>query len=345
MPIPIQNIYYLLCYAWNKLDEAENRRLEAIDPTDLINLLARVFINGTTTLFKEGLDRSYLETEASIYGLKGKLACSETIKKHLLPFGKTVCIYDEFSYNILHNQILKSTFRYLIKTDNLAPALKTQCLNLFRRFPEVDEVALAPARYKAIRLHRNNRHYSLLLSISQLIIEQLLPNEKTGTYWFKDFIRDEKKMAFLFESFIRNFCYHHFPQHKVYREDIHWQVDTDPATKRLLPKMQTDISIASTDRKLIIDTKFYAEALREHFDAHKFQEANLYQLFAYLKNIEAKGPLSKICSGLLLYPTTTQHLNASLQMEGHTLHIKTINLNQHWKNIEKELVNIIKSSF
>lgn len=28
MRIPIQNIYFLLCYAWNKLDEKEREKLQ-----------------------------------------------------------------------------------------------------------------------------------------------------------------------------------------------------------------------------------------------------------------------------------------------------------------------------
>jgi len=40
--IPIQNIYYLLCYAWDKLAERDVVAVEAIDTTTLADLFARV---------------------------------------------------------------------------------------------------------------------------------------------------------------------------------------------------------------------------------------------------------------------------------------------------------------
>ena len=50
--IPIQNIYYLLCYAWDKLAEKDVVAVEAIDTTTLADLFARVLINGTNHLLK-----------------------------------------------------------------------------------------------------------------------------------------------------------------------------------------------------------------------------------------------------------------------------------------------------
>ncbi len=50
MTIPILNIYYLLCYAWNKLDEGEVLSLQIEDDAPLADLLfrlwAKVFTGG-----------------------------------------------------------------------------------------------------------------------------------------------------------------------------------------------------------------------------------------------------------------------------------------------------------
>ncbi len=43
MSIPIENIYYLLCYAWNKLDEKDRVAVSAEDYTKLLDLLAKAF--------------------------------------------------------------------------------------------------------------------------------------------------------------------------------------------------------------------------------------------------------------------------------------------------------------
>ena len=58
--IPIENIYFLLCYAWDKLAERDVVAVDAIDSTSLADLFARVLINGTNHLLKRGFDRGYV---------------------------------------------------------------------------------------------------------------------------------------------------------------------------------------------------------------------------------------------------------------------------------------------
>jgi len=58
MQIPIENIYYLLCYAWNKLDEKERVNASIDDKIELLDLFAKVLINATKTLLKRGIDNS-----------------------------------------------------------------------------------------------------------------------------------------------------------------------------------------------------------------------------------------------------------------------------------------------
>jgi hypothetical protein len=128
MQIPIQNIYYLLCYAWNKLDESEVVDVKAIDSTELIDLFAKVLSTGLSRLLKQGLDRYYIEHEDAVSGIKGKLNLSETIKQNILPLSKTVCVFDEFDYNVLHNQILKTTIIKLLRTKNLDSILKDETI-------------------------------------------------------------------------------------------------------------------------------------------------------------------------------------------------------------------------
>jgi len=69
--IPIQNIYYLLCYAWDKLEEKEIVDVEPLDSTSLADLFARVLINGTNHLLKRGFDR------ATCRSMNGRVGCAD----------------------------------------------------------------------------------------------------------------------------------------------------------------------------------------------------------------------------------------------------------------------------
>ena len=77
--VPIENIYYLLCYAWNRLDERDLVHVTSTDYTHLLDLLARVLVFGTSHLIKRGLDRGYILESEDLRMLRGRINISTTI--------------------------------------------------------------------------------------------------------------------------------------------------------------------------------------------------------------------------------------------------------------------------
>jgi 5-methylcytosine-specific restriction enzyme subunit McrC len=334
LTIPIKNIYYLLSYAWNKLEESELVDVSTEDKSDLLNLLGRVLLNGTKTLLKRGIDRQYI-TENEVYqGIKGKVNITDSLRKNLFPKGLSVCEFDELSADILPNQILKTTLQNLTQIASLSPTLKQEIRTIIYRLHEVNETVLTDTIFHQVQINRNNSFYAFLLNISELIYQNLLINEENGTFQFKDFLRDERQMARLFEEFIRNFYRIEVPDAKVFREDLRWKMAGE--THHFLPKMQTDISIKINDRKLIIDAKYYKETLQKYYDSEKIHSQNLYQLFAYLKNQE-----NELAEGILIYPIVQKSLSLAYTHEGHTIRIETLNLNQDWRGVKVDLLRII----
>ncbi|HJH30072.1 MAG TPA: hypothetical protein C5S51_10365 [Methanosarcinaceae archaeon] len=342
MQIPIQNIYYLLCYAWNKLDESDIVNVKAISTTNLIDLFAKILINSTARLLKQGLDRNYVEHEYIVNGIKGKLNLSASVKQNILPSSKTICLCDEFDYNILHNQILKTTISKLLKVNNLDKNLKSELRHHFQKLPPISEIRIRNSHFKQIRLHRNNYHYDFVLKVCQIVNENLFIDESSGDYKFKDFTRNDKAMARLFEDFVRNFYNIEQSDFKVKRENIKWKfVSESEADSRMLPIMQTDISLYSSTRKIIIDTKYYKDAFNTRFSQEKFNSTNMYQLFSYLKNQESDLEITKTCEGILLYPTVENGFKFCYKYESHKIIIMSINLNQDWYDIRNDLLEII----
>ena len=88
MDIPIKNLYYLLSYAWNKLEYRNKMKLNEDDFNSLADLFARVFDNLLGILIKRGLDKNYIEKNEKIRGIKGKINFNKTIKSlsHLMNF-------------------------------------------------------------------------------------------------------------------------------------------------------------------------------------------------------------------------------------------------------------------
>lgn len=342
MSIPIENIYYLLCYAWNKLEEKERVTVSAEDCTSLLDLLAKVLINSSKILLKRGIDRNYIDVTTEFAGVKGKLQLSQSIKSQLLQKQRTICSFDEFSANILTNQILVTTLVRLIRTHNLDKELKSEIKSLIWRFGEVDRIELNPRVFNNIKLHRNNKFYGFILNVCRLIFENSLLSEKTGEFHFMDFIRDEVKMRYLYEEFLRNFYSIEQTKYKVRRENIYWQFQAVNETNaQFLPLMQTDITLESSESKIIIDAKFYKEALKANWGKEKINSSNLYQLFSYLINQRSQDSKTQNAIGILLYPTVQNEYELDYKFENHKISIKTVNLDQNWKNINVRLLSIV----
>jgi 5-methylcytosine-specific restriction enzyme subunit McrC len=338
--IPIQNIYYLLCYAWDKLEEKEVVDVDSIESTSLADLFARVLISGTKHLVRRGFDRGYVAEHEWTGRLRGRILFQEAIRMNRMKSGRLPCSFDELSYDVLHNQILKATMRRLTRSQRVSTESSEGLAQLCRLLAEITDIQLTNRVFGQVQLYRNNQFYDFLLRVCELIYKNMLVSEKAGTSKFMDFVRDERQMAVLFEDFVRNF-YRVHTDYRVKREDIYWSwIAGDHAAEALLPKMQTDISLASKTRKIIIDCKYTPDATKSHFGAEKLRSSHLFQIHAYMDNLP-HDTLSDTCEMMLLYPTTGTALTATYTHKGHAIYVRTINLNQEWQSIHKDLVSLV----
>ena len=342
MPIPIENIYYLLCYAWDTLEEKDQVKVTVDDSTELVDLFAKVLISGTRMLLKRSLEKNYVEETIELAGIKGKLELGLTLKSGLFLKQRTICTVDEFSGNILSNQILLSTIYQLLRFKELDRDLKKQLKPLVWMFSGIEPIQLNTRAFSTVRLHRNNRFYAFLLRICRIIYENTLPTETPGECLFMDFTRDNHKMNKLFEAFIRNFYKREFPKWKVYSEELRWRfVVADESHRSFIPLMRTDISIENEQGKIIIDAKYYRQTFAQHYDKASLHSHNLYQLFSYLINQRSEHPGTLKTRGMLLYPETGREVDLDYWYEDHLIQIKTLNLDQHWRLIEQRLRTLL----
>ena len=338
--IPIQNIYFLLCYAWDKLAERDVVAVAPIDSTSLVDLFARVLVNGTYHLLKRGFDRGYQTQHEWMGRLRGRICFQEAIRRNAPRSGRLPCDFDELSYNVLHNRILKATMWRLIRTEGLATDSAERLTQLCRLLSDIQDIDLANRVFNQVQLYRNNQFYDFLLKVCELIYKNLLISEKSGNSKFLDFYQDRHQMGMLFENFVRNF-YRVHTAFTVKREDIYWRwIAADRVAEGLLPKMQTDISLTSDTRKVIIDCKYTPEATQHNYDAETLRSSHLYQVYAYLNNLP-DGKLNNTCEIMLLYPTVDLALSASYLDKGRKISIRTINLNQPWQSIHSDLMALL----
>ena len=91
-------------------------------------------------------------------------------------------------------------------------------------------------------------------------------------------------------------------------------------------------------RKIIIDCKYTPEATQHRYDANTLRSAHLYQINVYLDNLSS---VDDACEAMLLYPTVDKPLSASYNHKAHRISIRTINLNQPWPDIHRDLLALV----
>src|ERR1041385_2424586 len=131
--IPIQNIYYLLCYAWDQLDQGELVDVDSLPSTELADLFARVLCDGVEHLAKRGFEQGYELIEEEIAGVRGKINFSVSARRSLFSLGRSYCEFDELTSNTMANRIVKSTLLRLLRLNELHGDLKRRIRYLGRR--------------------------------------------------------------------------------------------------------------------------------------------------------------------------------------------------------------------
>lgn len=346
--IPIENIYYLLSYAYSKLKIDKDVLKEAKEYDNIQDLFARILINSLNSLIKSGFYRSYITKNDDLFAPKGKINISSSIKRRTLVKKQVNCSYDEFSSDVLFNQIIKSTIYYLTGLKQLDNALSKKLQGFKPYFQDIMLIKITKDSFKALRWDKNNQDYYLIMSICELIYSFRLPEEKLeGDVHFKDFIEDnERAMAHLFENFVYNFFKKELTEIKeirVYKPHIKWNINEKLSTGiEHLPEMKTDIILETTSKQMIIDTKFYKEIMPGGLEKGTIDIGNLYQIFSYISNSRFCGEIS----GMLLYASTGIDLDFKYQFMDKVIYIKTINLAQNWRDIDwdlREIADLLKN--
>ena len=341
--IPIQNIYYMLSYAFQTLQAENYKDLAAENFHNTAELCAAILDKGIGIQLKHGLRRDYVSKSESLSTLQGKLNISESIKTQTMLKKQMICTYDEFSTNIQFNQIIKSTMLLLLKA-NITNTRKKSLRNLLLFFSDVNEIDLRFVNWNQ-HYNRSNQSYQMLIGICYLIYNGLLQTQTDGTTKIMDFF-DEQRMCRLYEKFLLEYYRKEHPELSANASQIAWQLDD--SENQLLPKMQTDIMLSQGNNILIIDAKYYSRMTQQQYGTNTLHSNNLYQIFTYVKNKEFElKELKHTVSGMILYAQTDEYIipNNTYQMSGNQISVRALNLNQDFSGIAHTLDDIIQNSF
>ena len=339
MSVPLQNVYYLLCYAWNRLEVRDQISLGSVSGERVENLLGVVLDAGLADLIRRGLDRGYVDVEEEGRRLRGKLLLSQTVRRMLVQRGQVACLTDELSYDVPHNRVLKAAARALINLPTLDGKVRSRLRGHVLKLDSVTDVELSPSAFRQVQLHRNVSRYVFLVNIAQLVARSLLPDQTTGHLRFHPFTANEQAMGTLFQLFVRHFLEREQDQFRVSAPKIQWDLETsDTSDKSWLPEMRTDVLLESSSQRVLLETKYYAQPYQEQYSRKTLISDHLYQLLSYLTQMSVDGGPKPV--GVLLYADTGEGFDLTYRVSGHVMRVKSLNLNQSWPDIHRSLLTL-----
>ncbi len=338
--ILIKNIYYMLSYAFSelKLKEYEDLASEKFD--SIHNLFAAILAVGTGRQLKQGLFREYAGHRENTGTLRGRIDMPGTVRNRLSRRPMLCCDFDELSENILLNRILKTAAMLLIGHDQTDRTRRDALKREMLFFSGVDPIDPKSVRWSAIRFHRNSGTYRLLIGLCRLLFEGMLLTTDAGECRLASFL-DDQRMSSLYERFLRAYYAREHPGLSAAAAQIPWALDD--GVDAMLPVMQSDITLSKGSTVLIIDAKYYSRTTQTQYDISKLHSANLYQIFAYVKNRDAAfGKAPHSVSGMLLYAATDESVqpDCAYRMSGNRISAGTLDLNRDFSDIRQRLDGI-----
>ena len=348
MKIPTETLYYVLCYAWERLDRMQavpdDVRTSAFDlPQDF---MARLLHDSFSLVLRRGLDRGYRELAEDTRRPRGKLDLSQTVRRGLRVRGEVRVSYEELSRDVLQNQIIKTTMQHLAAAEKLNTGLKHKLTRLLQRITDIGRVELRDDLFRRVQIHRNNAEYGFMLDLCRLLARHLFPEAGTGAVRFRDFTADEREMGRLFEDFVRGFLRTEHPRLGVRgHQNIKWSAAAENDNAQRFPIMETDIYIPGAGgRSVIIETKCVAEPFARAAGAStdSLRSDHLYQLFAYLRNHALLCPAEPPAFGMLLYATAGTTFDYRYRLHGHPLSVLSVDLGKPWPAVREDLNRLVE---
>jgi len=338
--ILIHNIYYMLVYAYRSFRVGMFEEINGEYFEDIHNLFAEILIRGVGGQLKQGLYRTYVNSEGPLPVIRGKIDLLKTRRlQHTIPC-HAYCIYDEISENNIYNQILKVTLQHLLNHPKVDKSPKNSIRNLLRYFGSIDSVDMTSFSLNQFCFDRNNQNYQFLVNICFFIYEDLLMTTEEGKNRLRALKNDH--MERLFEKFVLEYYKKHYPELRPRAEQIEWNINKKESTISIIPRMQTDILLTIGERNLIIDTKYYSDSLQHNFEANKIHSEHLAQVYAYVNEYDRRK--TGMVDGMLLYAKTEQEIVPDGKMKfitGNTIYFQTLDLNKDFKEITNQLDSFI----
>jgi 5-methylcytosine-specific restriction enzyme subunit McrC len=146
-----------------------------------------------------GLYRAYRQEQDRLLALRGRI----DLRRHLATGVDTpvACQFDEFTPDVIENQILLAAITRLLRLPDVAPATRALLGKQLARMEQVSLVRVDLASIDRVRFTRLNQHYEPAIRLARLVLESTSISDQVGNAQASVFLLDMNKV---FEEFLEH---------------------------------------------------------------------------------------------------------------------------------------------
>ncbi|MBA2776660.1 MAG: hypothetical protein H0U31_08020 [Chloroflexia bacterium] len=293
--VPLRNLLWMLSYAYDVPHLMLDDTVEITRFEQVIEIVADAFARMVEHRIDLGLYRNYIEEEANLPTVRGRIMIATDIQQNVVLRHRTYCRFTAYSWDLPENQVIRHVV-HLLSGWGFSHRLTGRLLALDSQLDEVERVHFRAADVDRFVYNRQSLDYQPIHRLCQLFLEGASLSEEAGDRSFDGFLLD---MNVLFERFITRALKDRLGAPFRLDDQVHIKLDRENRVQ-----MRPDLVVSRDGtRVLVADCKYK----RLHTGEHRHHD--LYQLLAYCTAIELR-------EGLLIYPRHLADLSTQISVRG-----------------------------
>lgn len=340
----INNIYNMLSYAFETLNNKSYSKCSTENYSNITDLFASILIKGIKSQLKRGLIREYNNTDDVTHNIRGKIDIQNSINANYTISQKLACSYDDLTINSKPNQILKATLKLLNKS-NISSKTRRDINSILIIFDTVHDINVKNINWN-IHFNSSNKTYKMLITICNLTVYGL--ENSTQENMIENFF-DEESMGILFKQFTIEYYKRNYKLYRMLSPKIEWNISgaanehdynqsryntkSYSVSSENLPVLQANMVISNYEKKLIVLINYNATII---------EEIDILRLYSMVKNADTNN--TGDVSGVLVYGGTNDMIqNQEFLMGNNKIVVKYLDLNSDFNKIKAGLDSIIST--
>ena len=344
-PIPLRNVWLLFLYAADLIKFRDKFDYEIENARDLPDLVARLLSDVVEERLRRNLSRGYRQRTATLSRVRGRIDMLETTTRSLMDRGRIACRFEEHTMDTPRNRLVRAALSRLgarVADDLVAH----RCRQLSGDFTRMGVIGARPSwpELASDQIARNETADRLMVALARMVFDTIIPTEVEGQVTGTSPDVSIHLIRRLFERAVGNALRLELKPSGwsvTQGKRLAWPIDSaSPGMAQILPGMQTDIQLnhSTTGQRVVIDTKFTTIFASSMYRDEILKSGYLYQLYAYLRSQERHAdPVSLKTEGMLLHPQTGGAIDEEMNIQGHRMRFKTLDLTCDSATFEMEL--------